>query len=161
MPKSDRWFRKGHAGGPGRPLGSKNKLSESFLHALAEDFEKHGKDAIARICKTSPGEYLRIIAGLVPKELLLEVAQEEKINWVINAQPELTLSSPCAYQTIVPKRMFPVRYGVPRHVLRCVEKGVNWSEGRSRQEKVEPFGSAVEWCAGQEDRTCEGLRLAS
>ncbi len=70
---------------------SKNKLSESFLQALAEDFDKHGKDAIKRICKSSLGEYLRIIAGMVPKEFLLEVAQEEKTTWVINAQPELTV----------------------------------------------------------------------
>ena len=90
MPKSDTWFQKGHAGGPGRPLGSKNKLSESFLQALTEDFEKHGKDAIERVCKNAPGEYLRIIAGMVPKEFLLEVAKEEKTTWVINAQPALT-----------------------------------------------------------------------
>ena len=77
MPKSDTWFRKGHAGGPGRPLGSKNKLSESFLQALTEDFEKHGKDAIKRVCMDSPGEYLRIVAGMVPKEFLLEVAQND------------------------------------------------------------------------------------
>jgi len=90
MPREDTRFQLGNPGGPGRPPGSKNKLSESFLHALAEDFEKHGKDAIRRICKSSPGEYLRIIAGMVPKEFLLEVVQEEKTTWVINAQPALT-----------------------------------------------------------------------
>jgi len=50
MPREDTRFQPGNPGGPGRPLGSKNKLSESFLQALAEDFEKHGKDAIRRIC---------------------------------------------------------------------------------------------------------------
>ena len=50
MSKKDTRFQPGNPGGPGRPLGSKNKLSESFLQALAEDFEKHGKDAIRRIC---------------------------------------------------------------------------------------------------------------
>ena len=43
--------------------------------------------SIETVCKESPSEYLRIIAGLMPKELLLEVSQEEKPTWVINAQP--------------------------------------------------------------------------
>lgn len=42
------------------------------------------------MCEDSPGEYLRIIAGLIPREFLLEVTQEGKTNWVINAQPQLT-----------------------------------------------------------------------
>ena len=48
-----------------------------------------GKEAISRLFDDSPGEYLRIIAGLIPRELLLEISQEEKTNWVINAQPQL------------------------------------------------------------------------
>jgi hypothetical protein len=86
MPKEDTQFKPGHPGGPGRPKGSKNKLSESFLQALAEDFEEHGKEAIETVCRESPGEYLRIIAGLMPKELLMEVSHDET-KWVINAQP--------------------------------------------------------------------------
>jgi hypothetical protein len=31
------------------------------------------------------GEYLRIIASLIPKELILEQTQEETVRWVINA----------------------------------------------------------------------------
>ena len=91
MPKEDTWFKKGHAGGPGRPAGSKNKLSEDFLEALAESFKKHGKEAIEHVVKNSPGEYLRIIANLVPKELLVEVATENQTQWVINCQPTLTV----------------------------------------------------------------------
>ncbi len=91
MGKEATQFKPGQSGNPqGRPKGSKNKLSESFLEALAEDFEKHGKDAIERVFKNAPGEYLRIVASMVPKEFLLEIAQEEKVSWVINAQPALT-----------------------------------------------------------------------
>jgi len=91
MPIKDTRFQPGNPGGPGRPVGSKNKLSENFLHALAEDFEKHGIDAIERVCKDSPGEYLRVIAGLIPKEFLLDVTKEETETWVINAQPQLSV----------------------------------------------------------------------
>ena len=66
-------------------------MSEYFLYELADHFEKYGKEAIERVCQDSPGEYLRIIAGLIPKELLLEVTQEEKTSWVINAQPRLSV----------------------------------------------------------------------
>ena len=87
MPKEDTQFKPGNPGGPGRPLGSKNKLSEYFLFELADHFEEHGREAIERLCKSSPGEYLRIIASLTPKELALEISDTK---WVINAQPQLT-----------------------------------------------------------------------
>ena len=33
-------------GNPGRPKGSRNKLGEDFIAAVAEDFAKHGMKAI-------------------------------------------------------------------------------------------------------------------
>ena len=83
----DTQFKVGNPGGPGRPLGSKNRLSEYFLFELADHFEKYGRAAIVRLCESSPGEYLRIIASLTPKELALEISDTK---WVINAQPQLT-----------------------------------------------------------------------
>jgi len=87
MPREDTQFKPGHLCGPGSSEGSKNKLGEFFLRALAQDFEEHGEEAIVRMRENSPGEYVRVIAGLMPKELLLEVSQEEDAKWVINAQP--------------------------------------------------------------------------
>ena len=53
----------------GRPKGAKNRLSWSFLTALAEDFEEFGAETI-RICRIErPHEYLRVVAGLMPREL--------------------------------------------------------------------------------------------
>ena len=95
MPRKDTQFRSGsewNGNAAGRPLGSKNKLSESFLDELTKSFKKHGKTAIDRVVKDEPAQYLKIIAGLMPKELLLQVSQEEKPVWVINASPkELTV----------------------------------------------------------------------
>jgi hypothetical protein len=85
MPIEDTQFKVGNPGGPGRPKGSKNRLSEYFLFELADHFEKYGREAIVRVCEDSPGEYLRIIASLIPKELILEQTQEETVRWVINA----------------------------------------------------------------------------
>jgi hypothetical protein len=64
-------FEKGmpRAPGAGRARGVKNRLSQAFLQALAEDFEQHGAEAI-KICRIEkPNEYLRVIAHLMPKEL--------------------------------------------------------------------------------------------
>ena len=90
MSNKDTQFRSGsewNGNAAGRPVGSKNKLSESFLDELTKSFKKHGREALDRVCRDSPGEYLRIIAGLMPKELLLEISQEEKPRFVINAAP--------------------------------------------------------------------------
>ena len=63
-------FLTGNSGG-GRPKGSRNKLGEAFLEALAEDFAEHGPAAIVACREEKPTEYVKVIAGLLPKELLL------------------------------------------------------------------------------------------
>ena len=46
MPSSDTQFKKGH---PGRPKGTRNKITKAFLKALAADFKEHGKSVIERV----------------------------------------------------------------------------------------------------------------
>lgn len=53
----------------GRPKGSKSRLQETFLKALADDFEQHGEQAIAVVRENDTPTYLRIVASLVPKEI--------------------------------------------------------------------------------------------
>lgn len=62
----------GWSGGPGRPAGLRNKLSEPFLQALANDFREHGQAAIQRVRNERPDRYLAVIASLCPKELHVE-----------------------------------------------------------------------------------------
>ena len=68
-PKTGR-FLTGNSGG-GRPKGSRNKLGEQFLEALTQDFAEHGQEAIVACREEKPTEYLKVIAGLLPKELLV------------------------------------------------------------------------------------------
>ena len=66
-------FQPGQSGNPtGRPKGSKNKLTEVFLSAMAEDFAEHGPEAIARVRTDDPAIYLKIIGSLLPRKLVLE-----------------------------------------------------------------------------------------
>ena len=90
MPREDTQFRSGsewNGNAAGRPKGSKNKLSEDFLQELYVVFQESGGEAIRRMCAEHPSDFVRVLAGLVPKELLLEVAQEEKTRFVISDMP--------------------------------------------------------------------------
>ncbi len=53
----------------GRPKGSRNKLCEDFIKALADDFAESGIEAIKQARADRPAQYIAIIAGLLPKDL--------------------------------------------------------------------------------------------
>lgn len=55
-------------GGGGRRKGSRNKLTEAFLTAVASDFEQHGAAALAKLRADDPASYLRIVGSFVPRE---------------------------------------------------------------------------------------------
>jgi hypothetical protein len=74
-------FKPGQSGNPaGKPKGSKHKLSEVFLAAVAEDFEQFGIGAIAIARKKDPVAYIKVIASLVPKEHLVQHTLIEQIQ---------------------------------------------------------------------------------
>src|SRR5262249_6472996 len=79
----------------GRAKGAKNRLSHAFLTALAEDFEQHGIEAlkIARIER--PVEYIKVVAGLMPKEFeimdsrLTDLSDEELDAFIAKLRAQL------------------------------------------------------------------------
>jgi len=88
-------FKKGisnSGNGGGRPKGARNRLSKAFVDALAADFEQHGEAVIKILRSESPSDYCRLVAGLVPKELDLEVTNRTAevaawMSWVVEARP--------------------------------------------------------------------------
>lgn len=64
----------------GRPKGSRNKLGEDFLQALQSDFEAHGVKAIETVRTERPHEYLKVIAGILPKELSVNTSRVEEMS---------------------------------------------------------------------------------
>ena len=56
-------------GNPGRPKGSRNKLSEDFLADMLETWGEGGIAAIRETMADRPHEYVKIVASLMPKEV--------------------------------------------------------------------------------------------
>ena len=56
----------------GRPKGSRNKLTDTFLAAVADDFAERGPTVLESLRKSDPAAYLKIVSRLVPRELVLE-----------------------------------------------------------------------------------------
>jgi hypothetical protein len=70
-------WKPGESGNPaGRPLGSRNKLSESVIQDIAADWAIGGAETIARVRMTDPATYFRVVASILPKDVLVNVQQQ-------------------------------------------------------------------------------------
>jgi hypothetical protein len=67
-------------GNPGRPIGSRNKLGEQFIADLHETWKRRGIEAIERTIDDNPGQYLRVIAMLMPKDMNVNVRQLDDLS---------------------------------------------------------------------------------
>ena len=65
-------FLKGCKGGPGRPEGSRNKLTEQFFVDLHGVWQAEGKSAIEAMAKDRPADFVRVVASQMPKEMTLK-----------------------------------------------------------------------------------------
>jgi hypothetical protein len=63
-------FIQGSSGNPaGRPRGARSTLGEAFLEVLQQDFLKGGAAAIEACRVNTPHIYIRVTAGILPKEV--------------------------------------------------------------------------------------------
>ncbi|MDP6711514.1 MAG: DUF5681 domain-containing protein [Nitrospinaceae bacterium] len=62
-------WKPGESGNPkGRPKGSRNKLSEAVIGDILMDWEEHGVQTIIQTREKDPVRYLRVVAGIIPRE---------------------------------------------------------------------------------------------
>jgi len=64
-------FEIGNTYSQGRPKGARNKFSQAFIDAVAEDFYEHGAGVIRVLRAEDPAAYVRTCVSLVPKDFQL------------------------------------------------------------------------------------------
>ena len=74
---------------PGRPRGSRNRLTKDFIEALAKEFAEHGESAIRIVRVESPDVFLKLVASIIPKELAADLAEDEIDSMVEMLQSKL------------------------------------------------------------------------
>jgi hypothetical protein len=74
-------WHKGQSGNPGgRSQGSRRKLTDAFLRALARDWDAHGEAVIKRIREDNPVAYFKGLLSLVPKDHNIDAAVEQTVT---------------------------------------------------------------------------------
>lgn len=74
-------FAPGQSGNPtGRPKGSRVKLGEAFLSDLMADWDTNGKESIAAMREKSPGDYVKVVAATLPRELNVKVSELDELT---------------------------------------------------------------------------------
>jgi hypothetical protein len=58
-------YLKGMAGGPGRPPGSRNRLTEDFLGDVHAAWLERGREAIDRVIDERPEAFLTVVAKTI------------------------------------------------------------------------------------------------
>ena len=66
-------WHQGQSGNPGgRSKGSRRKLTDAFIRALARDWKAHGEAVIQRVREDNPAAYFKGMLSLVPKDVSIE-----------------------------------------------------------------------------------------
>jgi hypothetical protein len=77
-------FTTGNPGG-GRKLGPKPRLAQAFIDKLAKHWNKHGELAITRLFQDDVSTYCKLIAHLIPKDIMVEVNHHIELKAEIEA----------------------------------------------------------------------------
>lgn len=79
----------GVSGNPGGRPQARTRVTTRFLNELADDYEVNGKAAIVSAREKDPLGYLKVIAGLLPKEIEitspLDELTDEQLLGALNA----------------------------------------------------------------------------
>jgi hypothetical protein len=62
-------FLRGNRAGPGRPVGSRNRLATKFLDDLHKQWRKSGAEVLARVARDDPVQLMKVVAAILPREI--------------------------------------------------------------------------------------------
>lgn len=79
--KSRSLWKPGQSGNPvGRPVGSRNKLSEAALANMLESWGVNGPAVLNRLANEFPETYARLAFSVIPKDVMVSVDQRTPAN---------------------------------------------------------------------------------
>jgi hypothetical protein len=87
-PKTGR-FVLGNAGNGGRKLGTRRDLEMNLVDSVVRHFAENGDAAIERVYREDPSTYLRLAAGLLPRETNINVRSDFGIDSLMARMREL------------------------------------------------------------------------
>src|SRR5512139_9906 len=77
----DNLWKPGQSGNPsGRWPHTRNRLNEKFLQDMLADWEAHGAAAIEAFRTERPNEYVKVMAGLLPREVEMKVNELDELS---------------------------------------------------------------------------------
>jgi len=73
-------FKAGNSGNGGRPKGARSVLGEAFLIDMQTAWEAQGAEVITRVIAERPQDFLKVVAGLLPKDVNLNINPAEELS---------------------------------------------------------------------------------
>lgn len=65
---------------PGRPKGARSKLGEAFVQDMLADWSENGVAVIQSVRTEDPVQYLKVVAGILPKEMNIKVSELDELT---------------------------------------------------------------------------------
>jgi len=74
-------FQPGQSGNPaGKAKGTRHKISEAFLEDMHAAWKTKGAEAIAKVVEERPHEFLKVVAGLLPRDVNVKIDNLAEID---------------------------------------------------------------------------------
>ena len=67
-------------GNPGKPKGAKHRLQEDFVKDVQAAWETKGAQAITDMITDKPGDFVKMVASLMPKDVTLNINDNSEMT---------------------------------------------------------------------------------
>ena len=83
-------FKPGDSGNPaGRPVGARNKLTETYCEDAYAAWLKHGAEAFDTLAENDPGTFVKVIASLMPRDVTLNVGLGDQLAAMLERMQDI------------------------------------------------------------------------